>query len=56
MFTMFLIWTLGNMAAYAICVGATFVLTKSKKFMHWIIDLHVRWIEWYVKRLNEAFD
>lgn len=56
MFTMFLIWTLGNMAVYAIFVGVAFALTKSKKFMHWAIDNHVKWIERYVKRLDEIFD
>ena len=56
MFTMFLIWTLANMAAYAILVCVAFALMRSKKFMHWIIDIHVKWIERYAKNLEEIFD
>lgn len=56
MFTMFLIWTLANMAALAIWTAVAFALMKSKKFMHWIIDIHVKWIEWYTETLEEIFD
>lgn len=56
MFTMFLIWTLANVAAGAIWTAVAFALTKSNKFMKWTIDLYIKWLERYTKSLEEIFD
>ena len=56
MFTMFLIWTLANVAALAIWTAAAFALLKSKKFVKWTVDLYVKWVEWYTEELEKIFD
>lgn len=56
MFTTFLIWVLANMAAGAIWTAVAFVLARSKKFMKWTVDLYIKWIEGYTKKLEEIFD
>lgn len=56
MFTMFLILTLANMAAFAIWTAVAFALLKSEKFVKLTVDLYVKWTEWYTEELEKIFD
>ena len=54
--TTFVTVMLAILAANAIWTVGLFALMSNKKVMSKLIDYYTKWVEWYIKKLEDKFE